>query len=273
MMYYYQNFSHGKIWEMISKMLMENYETPEHDNSAILLGLHNKFSIKEIIAGTPELKTKDKIIVYQTEPLVESHWFSAQKIINNIREADEVWEYDLQNIEVLKQNGIDAKYCPPKYTQTLKNINNNPEPEIDLLFYGSYTKNRTKMIDDLLNHYSYPSDKETWNTYANINFVWLFGIHHPQLDNYIANSKIILNMNPYDGETRQQQVRIFHALINEKCVISEKSPINYFGDCITEFTGFQDLGDKVIDLLHYRTWKNYPFKSKDYQSYINGKTI
>jgi hypothetical protein len=272
-MYYYQNFSHGNHWEMISKMLMENYETPEHHNSAIMLGLHNKFSIKEIIAGTPELKTKDKIIVYQTEPLVESHWFSAEKIIENIREADEVWDYDLQNVEILKRNGIDVKYCPLKYTENIKTINNSAEPEIDLLFYGSYTKNRTKMIDDLLNHYSLSLENETWTTYANINFVWLFGIYHPELDNHIANSKIILNMNPYDGETRQQQTRIFHALINGKCVISEKSPINYFGDNIVEFSGFQDLGNKVVDILHNNSWRNYPFKSNDYQSFISKQNI
>lgn len=86
--------------------------------------------------------------------------------------------------------------------------------------------------------------------------VWINNIDGALLDEYIAKSKIILNINPYDGATRQQQSRIFYPLINEKCVVSQTSNRNYFGDNIYEFTTKYDLKEKLEFLLQNDRWKD-----------------
>jgi hypothetical protein len=50
---------------------------------------------------------------------------------------------------------------------------------------------------------------------------------------------------------------IFYNLINNKCVLSEKSSINYYGDMIVEFSGYQDMGDKMVSLIKDDKWKEY----------------
>jgi len=240
-------------WDMLSKMITENYATPEYDRSVMLMGVYLH---KPIASIRHDLKnvgmTYDKIIVYQLEPLIEGHWWTIEHIVKNIRGADEIWDYDLQNIEILRKHGIDAKFRPPTYTESLKKIKTVDDPDIDILFYGSYTEHRCKLIQDLHNRVYIPQESE----YDKINFVWLHNIADKKLDDYMARSKIILNMNSKSGDSRQQQTRIFYPLINDKCILSEKSSINYFGDSIHEYKTPQEFNDKMIALLANDAWKN-----------------
>ncbi len=232
------------------------------EDAIVFLGatfIHNSI---ETLSAThnPE---KKKIIAYQTEPLVDNHWWKPEVIIKNLQGADEVWDYDLDNIEILKSHGIDAKYKPPKYSENLCRVVNNLDPEISVLFYGTLTEYRAKFLYDML-HGSIIYDRYS-DTFAKMNFVTVWNVTGPELDKYIANSKIILNLNPYDGETRQQQPRISYALNNGKCVISQKSNRNYFGDLITEFDSIQSGIDAVLKTLSDETWKDptirYRYKS------------
>jgi hypothetical protein len=85
------------------------------------------------------------------------------------------------------------------------------------------------------------------------------------LEEMIGRSKIILNINPYEGECRQQQTRIFYPLINNKCVLSQKSSINYYDNLITEYTDWKDLYQKMIHLLENDRWKDYTYNN-DYKA-------
>ena len=64
-------------------------------------------------------------------------------------------------------------------------------------------------------------------------------------------------MRPYEGECRQQQTRINYALTNNKCVISQKNNINYYGDKIVEFDTKEDLLSKLVYLLDNEKWRDY----------------
>lgn len=256
------NFSYntwlGGVWDSLSKMILENYWSPENDDSTVILGtyVHQPMSFfRENIQG--------KVIIYQTEPLVDNHWWKIEHIVNNIRGADEVWDFDYQNVEILKNHGIDAKFKPPLYTESLRTVVNVPEPDIDVLFYGTLTAHRHKMIYSFLNESFIPSHH--FGIANKLNVMTLFNFTGDKLNEYIGRSKIILNVSPYAGEKRQEQARLYHVLTNGKCVVSEKSPINYYEDMIVEFGNSQELSEKVIDLLIDDKWKN--FSNQDFKSY------
>jgi hypothetical protein len=242
---------HNKFWSMFGSSLNNVYGKREESDAIVSLAIHNHVSLENI----KEQYKDHKLIAYQAEPLVENHWFKAENIINNIKHADEIWDYDLENVNLMKSHGINAKFKPPLYTRSLKRVKNSENPDIDLLFYGSYTEHRLQLLSNFLNSAILVDDN--YDLMLNHNLVTIWNVHDKELDEYIGRSKIILNMNPYSGNCRQQQTRIFYNLINNKCVLSEKSAINYYGDMIVEFSGFQDLCDKFCSLIRNDNWKNY----------------
>lgn len=250
MIFHYNNFL-SKHWIQLSKMLEDSYMTPENEDSVVIMGLHCHYGMQQC---KRELASDKKLILYQTEPLVNGeHWHSIDKIINNINGADEVWDYDLENIEILRSHGIEAKFCPPAYSERLsKSITNIENPDIDILFYGSYSEHRYKILHDL--HMEMPNNNYTRDFLMNRNIVWLHNITDSQLDHFIGRSKIVLNLKPYEHTVRQQQTRIYYPLINNKCVLSEKCNINYFGDNIYEFDSIPELHERVLYLLENDNW-------------------
>jgi hypothetical protein len=250
-MQFFHNTFLSLHWLQLADMLSENYWVD--DSHTVVLGA---YVFADVASLRDRIGHHQKIIIYQTEPLVEGHWHKKEKILNNIRGADEVWDYDLQNIEVLRQHGIEAKFRPPAYTNRFRRIP-NLKKDIDILFYGSFTDYRFKIISHLVNKTVLTPDSEKYVGDSNI--VWLYNITDDKLDEYIGRSKIILNLKPYEEATRQQQTRIYYPLINDKCVLSQKADINYFGDCIHEFHNEYDLQDKIIDILKYNLWDKPTF--------------
>lgn len=200
------------------------------------------------------IKHNKQTILYQLEPLVENHWWKISDIVEVAQKADEVWDYDLQNIEILRDNGIDAKFKPIVYTNKWKRINKR-ECDIDVLFYGTMTKFRYKIYNNFLEHMPIQNDSPLTDIYVNKKVIWAYAIFDELLDELISRSKIIVNLNPYEGETRQQQTRIAYALNNDKLVLSQKSPINYFGDSILQFDDERSLNDLVLDILYHKKWE------------------
>lgn len=250
MIFYYNQFL-SKHWNQLVTMLEDNYQTEENIDDLIILGLHCHHNMK----FCKERFGPDKrLILYQTEPLIEgTHWHSVDNIINNIDGADEVWDYDLENIDILRSNGIEAKFRPPAYSERLKKINNIENPDIDILFYGSHSTHRYEFLRDMI--MTMVNSEDTMDFLMNRNVVWLYNITDDLLDHFISRSKIILNLKPHEHTVRQQQTRIYYPLINGKCVLSERCNINYFGDTIHEFTGIEELKQKVVYLLQNDNWK------------------
>ena len=259
-MYYKYNRIFGGFWQQMATMIEKNYETPENANDVMILGMYVHYSvsrIKEVLEA--EGISYNKLIVYQSEPLVQNHWWKTEDLIENLKQFDEVWDYDLENVELLREFGIDAKFRPPVRTDALKTVMNCVNPDIDVLFYGSFTPYREKMMDDYMHRI--PVTENDY-VYGETSFIWAFNFCDKKLDEWIARSKIILNLNPYEGDTRQQQTRIFYALNNNKCVLSQASRVNYFGDSIVEFTDHQDMKNKLTYLLTNDTWRQYTNKHK-----------
>ena len=235
-------------------MIEENYNSPEYNDHNMIVGINHA----SVETYRQQHSITGPVIAYQLEPLNDNHWFKKDLIIERLQGADEIWDYDLQNLEILDSIGFkNLKFRPMMFTDSLRTINNSDNPDIDVLFYGSVTPYRSKMIDDLLN--AAVVRWEDYDIYSNFNFIWSFGMFGKQLDDMIARSKIVLNINPYEGHTRQQQPRIFYALNNDKCVLSQRSDINYYGESIHQFSDANELANKIIHLLRNDNWKNKSF--------------
>ena len=240
-------------WNDIIQMINENYAHEYEHNDLLIMGVHHHHSIEKIKSENPE---HGKVIIYQLEPLNKSHWWSEDHIISRLKDADEVWDYDLDNIKKLKSHGIDAKFKPFLYTEELKRIKNSPEPDIDILFYGTLSDYRYKFLEKI-NHCGI----EVGTT------VCAFALTEEILDEFIGRSKIIIDLQLNDKEKFiQKQTRLYYALINNKCVLSEKSSRNYYGDLILEAdNNIDDVLKQATFLLTTEKWKDYSNSSEKFK--------
>jgi predicted O-methyltransferase YrrM len=258
-MNYYYHDRFNEHWKDIEIMIEENYSEDYDDDTGLVLSVNLLFDIHR---KKKELPKHKKLIAYQLEPIINNHWWDFNEMIDCLKEYDEVWDYDLNNIEILKKNGIDAKYKPFVYSKNLKRIKNAENPDIDILFYGTITEHRNEVMTSLICYYL---------PYT-FNIVRLNNVTGDLLDHFISRSKIILDLsnNGSSQERIQKQSRIYYALINDKCVISEKSDRNYFGDLIKEFDIEQsdqpiELTEILCDYLINDKWKEYTNVSEKFK--------
>lgn len=243
------NYNHpiamNEHWLDVRSMIFENYLGDFEPTDIISIGTTAFQNMEQMRRDYPNFK---KYIAYQLEPLADNHWHNKEKIIQNLHGADEVWDYDLENINTLKEYGINAKHKPFLYTESLKRVNNFENPDIDILFYGTLTKERLEILRLISDFFG---------------IVILRLATGKKLDEFIARSKIILDLHTNDAG-KQKQSRIFYALINNKCVISEKSNLNYFKDLIIEADTNHMIA--AIDLvLKNGIWKNYSNVSESFK--------
>ena len=205
----------------VAEMLLEHFDTEEHAGKTIILGdyiFHPVEHFRQLYPGR-------KIVVYQLEPMVGCEtWHPVDRTIAHLRGADELWDYDPLNVTYLSWYGIEVDRVEPmRYTEALRRIALDPEPSVDVLFYGYLNERRFQILRELQR-----------NLYNQVRFMWLTGFTEPQLDPYIADARIVLNLHAFAPWHRQEQTRIFYPLINGRLVVSEPSEVNAFGDCIVE---------------------------------------
>jgi tetratricopeptide (TPR) repeat protein/predicted O-methyltransferase YrrM len=243
----------ASFWDDVSKMVDENYAREYEHNDVLVMAAHHHHSIETIKDNNPG---HGKIIIYQLEPLNKSHWWNEDYIIPILKGADEVWDYDLDNIEKLKSHGIDAKFRPFLYTEALKRVKNSSEPDIDILFYGTLTEYRYKFLEKI-NHCGMGVGPT----------VCAFGLTKELLDELIGRSKIIIDLQLTDSENFiQKQTRLYYALINNKCVLSGKGSKNYYGDLFVEVdNNIDEVLNKATFLLTTGKWKEYSDISKRFE--------
>lgn len=210
----------------VTAMLLHYYDTEEHAGSVFILGDYITHPIEHFRSLYPGRK----IIAYQLEQLVGGeNWHSVNQTIANLARMDAIWEFDALNCTYLSWHGITAsRLVPMRYTPSLRFAPSVPvvrDPSIDVLFYGYINPRRFRFLQAIQQ-----------NFYGRLKWVHAYGIFGPELDELIARSKVILNLHPFEPYHRQEQVRMFYPLINEKCVLSEQSQLSWFGDSILECT-------------------------------------
>lgn len=181
-------------------------------NNVIICGAHDLSKNQNINIYK---KTYDRIIVFNQEPLTATQRnFMHKGYFTWLKKADEVWDYDEQNIEVLKMIRPDVKLHllkPYKDWSVYKPV----EKDIDILFYGTMNAYRAKILNELKKKYKVVvfsfQDNQNWN----------------DLDRYIIRSKILLNIHFYYESKMQEQARIIRWIGAPCRIVSEKSWKNY----------------------------------------------
>jgi hypothetical protein len=169
-------------------------------------------------------------IPYQLEQLSETSWNTfpdKRKMI--LSHAYDVWDYSPENIAFLKSRGIVARHVPVGYHESLEQIPQRGEKDIDVLFYGS-TCERRRIVLDLLSQ----------NTGITVRS--LFDVYGKERDECIARSRIILNIHYYDAQILEA-IRISYLLNNRCLVVSEFSEINPYKAVAIPMFPYADLAD------------------------------
>lgn len=188
---------------------LRNEYKDDQSNTLIVCGAHD-FSRTQSI---DTLKQKyEKVIVFNQEPLTATQRkFMHRNYYIWLEKADEVWDYDEQNIEVLNLIRDDVKLHilkPYKDWSKFKPVNK----DIDILFYGSMNEHRSKVLDELKKRYNVVI-LNTWDDNV--------------LDGNIIRSKILLNIHYYYESYMQEQARMIRWIGAPCRIISEKSYKNY----------------------------------------------
>jgi hypothetical protein len=119
----------------------------------------------------------------------------------------ETWDYSNQNINILRNKGINNIKCLGiGYQSRLNRITKSQNQDIDILFYGSTNDRRLKVINEL--------------KASGHNIAAIFGVYGQERDNLIARSKVVLNLHYYDSKIFEI-VRVFYLMTNSKAVVGE----------------------------------------------------
>lgn len=232
----------NKYFIELIKFVLEHFDKIEYDNSVIIIGDYINHDVKYYRKIYPN----KKIIIYNWEQLVDGNkYFNIAGIIGNMIGADEIWDYDLLNVEYFKYFDVKVdKVFNFKYTESIKDLKNQENPEIDVLFYGYFNDVRYDKFKDIFTP-----------LYHDYKIMMLTGLDKEDQKKYIENAKIIINVHAMIPWSRQEQERIGYCLINEKCVLSEVSQINYFGNAIVE-EKLQNLSNGIKHLLKDDLWRD-----------------
>lgn len=155
---------------------------------------------------------KFRYIPFQLEQLsAEGGWYN-ENVRLLLQGAEDVWDYSLRNIGFLRELGIEAKYLPIGYHESLETIRPAEQRDIDILFYGTMNERRKKIIKSL-------------KTIPRAKAVTLEALYGEERDAYIARSKIVLNMHYYETGILES-VRVSYLLNNGCFVVTEECSDN-----------------------------------------------
>lgn len=200
----YTGYAFNDIANSIKNEFVNN-----HDNTTAILFGAASWDIKKFDMYR---KKYNKIILFQTEQLKATQKnFLTKQYYSWLRMVDEIWDYDEQNIDVLKMIRPDIKLHTLKPYKDWSKF--TPiEKDIDILFYGAINEHRKKLLDSLSLKYKV-KNLNSWDDKI--------------IDNHILRSKILLNIHYYYECGCQEQARMIRWIGAPCKIISENSVKNY----------------------------------------------
>lgn len=188
----------------------------------------------------PELPTR--YCAFQMEQSVSTRWFN-KDYFDRLNKAEFVFDYSLQNIEYLQNQGFSRKdlfYLPIGRLPTIEKAIEMDE-EYDVLFYGDVNcDRRAHYIDELSKHFKVRCVQEKFSD---------------ELYKEIAKAKVIVNIHYYEGALLET-TRLWECLSLNKVVVSEKSTdLDQCGD-ILDLVDFVEIGDVRGMINRVRYWLN-----------------
>ena len=196
---------------------LQNEFKNDNSNDVLILDISNT-SKKFNVTYFKKIYPNSKIIAFNQEPLLaDQNQFMHKLFFKFLVDADEVWDYDERQVDVIKSINENTKLHilkPYKDWTIYPQVNK----DIDILFYGSINEHRKELLNNLKTRY---------------NVVICNGKHGDELDPFIIRSKILLNIHYYYECASQEQARIIRWIGAPCRIISEKSYKNYLN--IEEF--------------------------------------
>ncbi len=194
-------------------------------------GLQKKCT--NLILGYHSLKGKKlppgyDYIIYQLEEL-DGNSSLQPSVIETLRSPGAiVWDFSERNIDFLAERGIKAVCKPIGFHPGMFRIQHNrdKDKDVDVLFYGSINRRRTKILKAL---------------HQKFKFKGLFGAYGEDRDRWIRRSKIVVSIYYY--ETKYfDDVRMSFLLNNKVFAIVENTPHRKYED----FVVYADY-DKIVE--------------------------
>ena len=220
------------FWLMLAQTLDHCYGSELARDDVMVFSRYLREPVQDLRQQYPN----NRMIVYQAEPLLSrDHYWNPDSIINNIRDADEIWDYDYENYLLLQQHGLAVKFRPMLCADPVRSCGIMQPRDIDVLVYGLFSERRGEWLHHL--HMGMNPDKTIYT---------VCNVMHPEIDRLIERSKVIVNWHQHPDQRQQEQTRLSFLLTNGKHVVSERSSINYYGDLVREF----DTVPEMIDLVN-----------------------
>lgn len=232
---------YNSVFDHVEVTLREiSDKNPKYDGVVVVLGYNCWKNLDFVRDRYP----RHRLVIFQLEQLFEkSKWWN-ENTYKMLKSADGIWDYDKNNVLFLRSKGIKANYFPMRYTENLRKLPdvNGISQDIDVLIYGYMNERRNAAVTDIQ------------NKLGKLKTISLFNVWGDELDSYLERAKIILNVHYYPISI-QEQVRIYYPVINGRCVLSEVSLNNVFGNSIIE-TKYENLTFSVSHLIKTGQWMN-----------------
>lgn len=214
------------------------------------LGYDTTFRINDIDTGRTNIivgchlvdsglmsQVPESTIVINSEQIYDRDPFEWNQNIFRWAGEFETWDYSPRNVAAFAQRGLpDVKLLKIGHQPQLTRIEKSPEPDIDVLFYGSMTDRRQVVFDQIRER--------------GLNLVTLFAVYGAERDEYIARSKIVLNMHNHAAEIFEV-VRVHYLLSNAVAVVSEvnssTSVSDFYADAVAG-APYESLADECARL-------------------------
>lgn len=187
-------------------VLITSNQIRQHTRN-IVIGAH--LMSAESDAGLPE-----NTIILNTEQLRSLRTYHdgrqayADRVIELARKFI-IWDYGYENILYFKELGLNHVHYLQLGWQPELAVISPQQRDIDVLFYGSINERRSHILTELAQR--------------GLKTQTLFDVWGQERDEWIARSRIVLNMHYYDSEIFEI-IRCFYLMSNGIAVVSEENP-------------------------------------------------
>jgi hypothetical protein len=204
-----QSYVHARAFDEVAEAVNAGLVELGHDSARVVGALPR--DRVNIIFGAhllEDIEPHPGSILFNLEQVVPGAvWLNSRYI--DVMKRFPVWDYSAENVDALRKRGIpDVTYVPVGYARCLERITPREE-DVDVLFYGSINDRRRLVLDRLNSR--------------GVKVEVLIGVYGEQRDEFIARSKIVLNMHFYENRPRLEIARCFYLLANGRFVVSEES--------------------------------------------------
>lgn len=169
----------------------------------IIFGAHHLIDVDGQWKVIPPART----ILYHLEPLVDRAPWTSLALATAFATFP-VWDYSAVNEAYRRNHHWPGTWytVPVGYMPEWTRIISQDPPDIDVLFYGSLSPRRRKILDALI--------------IAGVRVQVLFGVYGVERDAWIGRSRIVLNLHQV-ANYPFESVRVGYLLANRRCVLSE----------------------------------------------------